>query len=605
MASRISLCVITGNEQPHVLRFLDAFAPAFDELCIVRAVGATPHDQTLTTAKDWCRRNAKECRIGEYLNAGAAPLTGAGIDEGDPRTWPHVDDFAAARNQAWAMATGDWQFWADLDDVIAPEDAAKIRATADSGAAEYYFFRYAIAASGESNIRERLFRRGDARWNQPVHETCRVRDESKKYLVLGDVVFSHEPQPAKVRDPHRNRRIMQYHLRHLNAFAVELHREYFYEWQHKGQDAAAEKATKWAEIAQTVDTMAEQRFDTLLRMSEIAREKDIDHALDLCWSAARIAPWMREPWGCMAELELRANRPTRAEFFSGLMQSLKKPHDTGFPMLNRFYSWEGLHLRTRTLRAAGKGEEARRQEDRVFQANGARISLIHATRGRPEKARETRALWFKGAINPLGVEHIFAVDADDAASIEALAHYRRVIVPDPNGCVKAWNAAAADSTGRILIQLSDDWVPCLHWDELIWLALDEAAQKRGGTLDDTPLVLAINDGKRKDALLCMAIMTRARWEAQGREMFSGDYFGVFSDNEFTWRAHRDAVVVQAQHIQFAHQHPVFEGKPFEQWDETHRRQNDSARYREGRDIFLRRNPDAAQAQQDTDHAKTS
>ena len=571
----ISLCVISGNEAPHVLRFLDAFAPAFDELCLVRAVGSAKHDKTLSMAREWCDRNGKLIKIGEYLNAP------------DTKDFPHVDDFAAARNQAWGMATGEWQFWADLDDVIAPESAALIRENAASGKAEYYFFKYIIRASGETNMRERLFKRGAARWNQPVHETCRAFDESQPYHYDERVAFSHEPSIEKERDPLRNRRIMRHALRYLDAFAVELHREYFYEWQLKKAADAAEGATKWAEIAQAVNTLPEQRFDTLLRMSELAREKDLDHAIDLCWSAARIAPWMREPWGCLAELELRTARPHRAVYFTGLMQSLKKPQETGFPVINRFYSWEGLCLRTRSLRAASREADARKQEDSVFQAHGSRISLLHATRGRPAKALEARANWIKSAIDPLGVEHIFAVDSDDVESMAALKDYRRVVVTEPNGCVKAWNAAAAECEGKILVQLSDDWLPCIHWDELIWLALKEAAEKRG-----VPLVLAVNDGHRTDALLCMAILTRARYEQQGKELFSPEYFGVFSDTEFTFRAYRDGVVVQAQHINFLHEHPLWQGKPIAEWDRTHQRQNAPERYAEGEAIYRRRNPDA-------------
>jgi hypothetical protein len=88
----------------------------------------------------------------------------------------------------------------------------------------------------------------------------------------------------------------------------------------------------------------------------------------------------------------------------------------------------------------------------------------------------------------------------------------------------------------------------------------------------------------------MLILTRARYEQQGNEMFSPEYFGVFSDNEATVRAYADGVIVQAQHICFAHQHPYFEGKKWEEMDATYRRQNAAERYAEGKAIFNRRNP---------------
>lgn len=125
----------------------------------------------------------------------------------------------------------------------------------------------------------------------------------------------------------------------------------------------------------------------------------------------------------------------------------------------------------------------------------------------------------------------------------------------------------------------------------------------------TPLVLAISDGHRTDALLCMAILTRARYEQQfgtyaklengetkftdTNYVFSPEYFGVFSDNEFTVRAYQDGVVVDGKHIIMDHEHPIFAGKPVEQWDETHKRQNAPERYTEGKEIFNRRNPSFA------------
>ena len=39
-----------------------------------------------------------------------------------------VDDFAAARNEALAHATGDYAFWLDADDVVEPRELPKLRA---------------------------------------------------------------------------------------------------------------------------------------------------------------------------------------------------------------------------------------------------------------------------------------------------------------------------------------------------------------------------------------------------------------------------------------------------------------------------------------------
>jgi hypothetical protein len=405
------------------------------------------------------------------------------------------------------------------------------------------------------------------------------------------VIYSHEPDSSKHRDPERNTRILEYHMRFIDAFPFEIHREYFYKWQAYKKDEDAANATRWAEIAQQTNCLPDQRQAMLLNQAQIMAVESPEQAIEIAWAALRIAPWNREPWGWMAEFELQRGNAKRAIYLSEMMGKQKKRPTTGMPMSEQFYSWRGLHLHIRALRAGGQEEQARKVETEFFTANGSRFSLIHATRGRPEQAIKTRDYFFQAAVCPLGVEHIFAIDEDDAESLTALKHYRHVVVKNPNGCVKAWNAAAAVSTGNVLVQLSDDWMPCLEWDERCWKALEGAAKNAGGTVADTPLVLAVSDTHRNDHLICMAILTRARYEQQNKEMFSSEYFGVFSDNEFSVRAYQSSVVVDARKtIAFQHNHPLFAGKPAAEWDETHRRQNAPERYIEGQAIFNRRNP---------------
>jgi len=129
-----------------------------------------------------------------------------------------------------------------------------------------------------------------------------------------------------------------------------------------------------------------------------------------------------------------------------------------------------------------------------------RLSLLHATRGRPSQARECRQNWLNAAAKPERVVHIFAVDADDADSIRGLADLNpRIVERAGGGCVAAWNLAASASTGDVLIQLSDDWSPVQNWDGEFVKRLRDVSQ---------PGVLRVSDGQRTDDLLCMAICTK-------------------------------------------------------------------------------------------------
>ena len=383
--SRISLCVICGQEETHVDRFLNSFAPAFDELCLVRAVGNQPHDKTVSMSKGWCEAHGKAFLFGEYRNFGWMEALGhdAPVDDANPATWKHVDDFAAARNLSFDLATGDWQLWGDMDDVLVPGSAEHIRLCAETVGIDLFYFKYNIRTSQEHNMRERMFRRGIGRWSQPVHENCRLQNpKDRKASFEQKVTYSHEPNSDKPRDHRRNRRITGWHLRYLDAFAYELHRENFYEWQSKHSPETEELATHWAEVALASKTLAEQRVDIFLNQAQMAAEHgQFDHAIELCWAAVRLAPWKRDPWGWLAEYELQDGNHKRALIMSEIMSKFKRPVESGFPTSDHFYGWAGLDLHLRTLRAAGDEKRARELEQEIWKKNGCRFSLLHATRG--------------------------------------------------------------------------------------------------------------------------------------------------------------------------------------------------------------------------------
>ncbi len=208
-----------------------------------------------------------------------------------------------------------------------------------------------------------------------------------------------------------------------------------------------------------------------------------------------------------------------------------------------------------------------------------KISLLHATRGRPDLALEAREKWIRAATKPKRIEHIFAVDCDDEATqqaVKSLPH--RIVTEKGGGCVAAWNLAAEASTGQVLVQLSDDWSPIPGWDEEFVRRLRDVRQ---------PGILRPSDGHRRDDLLCMAILTRARLEQQGEFLHSG-YLGIYSDDEFSFRAYQDGVVIDARDLVLIHDHPNYNSSV--EMDETYLAQNSTERDKAGRKIFLKRNP---------------
>lgn len=159
------------------------------------------------------------------------------------------------------------------------------------------------------------------------------------------------------------------------------------------------------------------------------------------------------------------------------------------------------------------------------------------------------------------------------------------------------NAAAAASTGKLLVGVMDDIVPPEHWDTLL---LDAIAAKdlprpellKPGMVDwqpdlDTELILHCSTGSPSDKdLMNAGAMTRKRYERYGY-LCHPDFESMYADNWFTFEARRDEAaglckIITRMDILFEHRHPIFgKGEP----DEIYALQNRELAYREGAAIF--------------------
>jgi glycosyltransferase involved in cell wall biosynthesis len=99
--ARVSLTVIARNEEKNLPNCLASVRGLFDEIVVI---DTGSHDRTAEIARSF----------------------GAKVFD-----FPWIDDFAAARNEALARATGDYAFWLDADDVVDPPQREKLRALLD------------------------------------------------------------------------------------------------------------------------------------------------------------------------------------------------------------------------------------------------------------------------------------------------------------------------------------------------------------------------------------------------------------------------------------------------------------------------------------------
>lgn len=566
MSPRISLCVICGNESEHIIAMLSSFASMFDELSLVRAIGNRKPDDTEDKARAWCDENGKAMVFEEYLNDYTA------------KDWDHVDSFAAARNMAFGNASGEWLFWADCDDVC--EQADKFRAAIASLPREVAMarFLYDVRGSNKKLYRERAIRawsfNAGRKWHNAVHENLLILKDDK-HVDLPEPVWVHAPKAIKRENRTRNLRILNQQVREAPTQYFYIHQEHYC----SGNRDAALESGKLA--LQFPNLHGAFRYEALLNCARLSNSQKESKAFLM--EAHGVFPWCREAVAGLVLLAFQKREYTMAAYWADQMLELREPLAEKRPWTHeaKWYGWAGFDLAARAHRANGNTAKADWMQMRYHEGAAPKISLLHATRGRSTQAVSTREIWLNAASNPSRVEHIFAVDADDSVSAEMAKQFVSVI-SDRKSCVAAWNMAAKASRGDILLQLSDDWTPPLGWDEKLLEVIG------GKDPQKEQFVIAPHDGSRTDDLLCMAILSRARYEAQGGEMFFDGYESVFSDNEFTHRAYKDNVVIDARKaLRFEHHHPAF-GKA--KMDATYAHNNSDERYKAGEALFKARNP---------------
>jgi glycosyltransferase involved in cell wall biosynthesis len=550
---KLSLSVITGNCEADVVRFLDVFQPYFDEVVMVRATGwQVESDKTLSIAKE------RGCITGEYWN--------------DPKNkWPHVDDFAAARNKSAELCTGDWIMWADMDDTS--EGLENLRTILDKldPAIDVLRCPYVVGEQGVvANYRERVWRRGTPhKWANAIHENL-VRTDGKdaKQAQTDRVRLVHIPRHDRECSKDRNLRILESipEEKRTHSHTFYLMNEY-----------ARIKDAKAVELAKSFLAHPEgggpERYETFMMLAAMAEELPDKAAIYA--QAFNEDPSRAEALYELTALSMSFDEPERALAYARHMMTCEWPEKPSWNHRKMFYEFFREDLYLQALRITGRAMESDTRRGNMLATSGkTTISLLHATRGRAMQAIRCRSEWLRLADDPKRVEHIFAVDSDDEES-EVFLRFPSIIMDNNGGPVAAWNIAAKQSTGQILVQLSDDWKPFRGWDTAIVDAIGDTSK---------PAVLAVSDGHRKDDLLCMAILTRARYNQQGH-LFHPEFFSMFSDNWFSRQAFADSVVIDARdRITFEHVHPAF-GKA--EMDATYARSNDSYHYKTGEGIFRR------------------
>lgn len=199
------------------------------------------------------------------------------------------------------------------------------------------------------------------------------------------------------------------------------------------------------------------------------------------------------------------------------------------------------------------------------------ISIIHPSRGRPQKSFETIRNFKRSGIWCAGrAQVIVSVDMDDPCLNAYInLHGSHVIVNHNKSAVEAINNAAKISNGDILIVVSDDTECPEDWNILI----EEEMR------DKVDWILKTQDGIQ-DYIITMPVMDRAYYNRTGY-IYHPDFHHLFCDTYMTCVADITGRKLTSN-LMFKHNHYSINGT---QPDELHKR-ND-ATWKQGQDTFIK------------------
>jgi hypothetical protein len=379
-----------------------------------------------------------------------------------------------------------------------------------------------------------------------------------------DLEIHHATGLDKTKSNERNMRILEHLDRMASHTKFYLHYENFI---HGNKEKSARYGSE-ALAMQDLDGV--HRYETLINCATLTYPET---AIRLLGQAQKLEPNRREAFALEANILLDNEKYKEAMEVIEKMGLIPIPKFTQWTHQAEWYGWKADLLKAWTLRLLDRSQEADKIEDEMRRkSNLPTISIIHATRGRPIEAVKTMNLWLSRAKNPERIEYIFICDDDDEVSKKVLKRFNLKIQKENGYSVGAWNLAARESSGELIIQMSDDWECPPMWDELIEQRIDYTQAQ----------VLRVSDGHRTDDLLGIAILTREYYERYG--LFNGIFKNVYSDTDFTFRAEKNHAIINARDITIIHHHPFWENREL---DETYQRGNDLKEYERAKAIFER------------------
>jgi len=433
----ISLALIAGPAEGEILRrLIDSARGLWDEVVVVAATGSQPYGDLEKALKEAAGDAGK---FAIYKNAP------------QHADWPHIDNFAAARNQAFDLATGRFVIWADCDDIFEPGQAAAHRAQVEACAAgkeqwDLLVTLYDVQNSGmRNNKRERIFRRMEngklcAHWERQIHERVTPRANAK-VAVAEHLKILHAPSGPKVSSAERNKRIIASRLQGIGMEWYYLAQEHFLKNQYSEAIGPCLLALEHADVGATEKYQLHCQASMML--SE--RTKRLKHI----GKAITLSPMRREAHGLLATD--RMDHGDMATAYHILKQVDAMPTTQDWNQENRWYKHLPRQLMAQCLRGLSQHDQANALVREGFCGAWGRITVIHA--GEPDDCLKSMALYTDCADGSNGIQHLLLTKKG-----HKIADRLHVV----QSAAEAIEAALGDRL--LMVTAKDAPLPGLRWD---------------------------------------------------------------------------------------------------------------------------------------------
>ena len=439
--SLVSLALIAGPGEGEILfRLIESARGLWDEVVVVAAVGKNSSDDL----RQSLQKAAGEAGVfAEYHNAP------------ENADWPHIDNFAAARNKAFGLAKGKYVVWADCDDVFPNYQAAAHRAAIEDREQgqetwDLLVTSYDVQNAGMRNVtRERIFRRREdgtlgVFWERAVHE--RIRPEpGLKIGVAKHLQILHAPKGPKHSSKERNHRILGRVLDGVGMSIYYVAQEHFLKGDYQAAIGSCLLALEHPDVGGTEKYQLHCQASMMLA----DRSRRVEHL----GKALTICPLRREAHGLLA-----TDRMDHGDFSTAyhiLQRVDSMPSTSDWNQENRWYKHLPRQLMAQCLRSLGQKNDAKKLVQDGFRGAWGQITVIHA--GEPEECLKSHALYNDTADNPCGIQHLFITKPGHA-------------VADRHHIITSAEEALQECLGHLILSVraKDATLPGLRWDaELI------------------------------------------------------------------------------------------------------------------------------------------